>query len=61
MDYYLKSNSISLNITVNPNDHELGNFEVSGGIKRISVSVQVNDYFVIREGFSICQLVIYKK
>lgn len=61
MDYYQNSESISLNITVNPNDHELGNFGVLGGIKRISASAQVDDYIVIREGFSICQLVIFKK
>ena len=59
--YYQNSKSISLNITVNPNECEIGNFGVLNGFKRISASAQINDYIIVREGFSIAQLVIFTK
>lgn len=60
--YYSKNTkSISFNIKVNPNECEIGNFGVLNGFKRISVSAQVNDYTVVRKGFSFAQLVIFTK
>jgi hypothetical protein len=61
MYYHKNSKSIRLNITVNPNECEIGNFGVLNGIKRISASAQVNDYTLVRKGFSISQLVIFTK
>lgn len=61
MYYNQNLKSINLNITVNPHNCEIGNFGVLSGIKRISVSAQVNDYIIVREGFSIAQLVIFTR
>ena len=52
---------ITLDVIIDPDESKNGNFGLSGGIKRISVSAQVDDYIIEREGFSIGQLVIFMR
>jgi putative cell wall-binding protein len=59
MYYYYNSESISLDITVDPNQHESGNFGILGGIKFITVSAQVGDIIHYRSGISIGQFIIF--
>lgn len=59
MYYYKNSESISIDITVDPNQYERGNFGIFGGLKLISVSAQVGDITHYRSGISLGQFIIF--
>jgi hypothetical protein len=59
MYYFQNSESISLDITVEPNQYEIGNFGILGGFKFITVSAQVGDIIHYRSGISIGQFIIF--
>jgi len=59
MYYYQNSESISLDVTVGPNQYELGNFGILGGFKFITVSAQVGHIIHYRTGISIGQFIIF--
>jgi hypothetical protein len=59
MYFYYNSESISLDIIVDSNQYELGNFGILGGIKFIKVSAQVGDIIHYRSGISIGQFIIF--
>ncbi len=56
---YKEPDSFSFDVTVDPNDSELGNFGISNGIKLIDVYAQIDDMIITRHGFSIGQFVIF--
>jgi putative cell wall-binding protein len=59
MYYFQNSESIGLDITVDPNQYEKGNFGILGGFKFITVSAQVGDIVHYRSGISFGQLIIF--
>ena len=60
MDFYFGDpETINLEITVEPGQYEEGNFGVSGGFKRISVSAQFGEITHYRSGFSFGQFIIF--
>jgi putative cell wall-binding protein len=59
MYYFQNSERISLNINVEPNQYETGNFGILGGFKFITVSAQVGDIIHYRSGISIGQFIIF--
>ena len=59
MYYFQNSESISLDINVEPNQYEIGNFGILDGFKFITVSAQVGDIIHYRSGISIGQFIIF--
>ena len=59
MYYFQNSESISLDINVEPNQDETGNFGILGGFKFITVSAQVGDIIHYRSGISFGQFIIF--